>query len=253
MNATRKHSRTEMTRLSCWLMIKNDQLRILPERAELQDLMNKPEEARTVINHRISFEGKEFNIKHANIPHSSKVKVIKNIWKWKEGIVTVSFENKLYEATCIEKLAPELGGFSTNAAIIGQQYKSQPETKTQKAKKRLDELATGSSVPGKDALPFTGLNALEGFREKAGNLYVLPKKGTPLPISRLNVSRKISITKFIKDLCTEIGMVSPELNQRLKKDFGATIDMETAEAIKAQIVECGNYDLEPVTRHLNML
>ena len=43
------------------------------------------------------------------------------------------------------------------------------------------------------------------------------------------------------------------MNQRLKKDFGETIDMETADAIKAQIVESGTYGMEPATRHLKAL
>lgn len=235
MNATRKHSRTEMTRLSCWLMIKNDQLRILPERTELQDLMNKPEEERTVANHRISFEGKEFSLKHANIPHGTKVKVIKNIWKWKDGIITVSHDNKLYEATWIEKLAPELGGFSANAAIIGQQYKAQPETKTQQAVKRLDELATGSRTPGKGSMPFAGMNAFEGFEEKASNIITLPKRGTPIEIARSAEAVRIPIMELFKRLRDAGASITPALNKELRAEFGETIETKRAEEVVTAI------------------
>lgn len=234
LNATRKHTRTDMTRLSCWLMIKQEHLRILPERTVLQDLMNKPEEVRTVTNHRISFEGKEFNLKHANIPHGTKVKVIKNIWKWKDGIITVSHDNQLYEAKAIEKLSAELGGFSATAAIIGQEYKAQPETATQKAKKRLDELATGSRTPGKDALPFAGMNAFEGFEEKVANVAALPKRGTPMQIGRPPESVSYSIMELFKRMRAADIKITQKINQELRAEYGETIDGAVMDAVIRQ-------------------
>lgn len=231
MNATREHTRTRMTRLSCWLMIKQEQLRELPERSVLQDLMNKPEEERTVTNYRISFEGKEFNLKHARIPHGSKVKVIKNIWKWKDGIITVSYNNQLYEAQAIEKLPAELGGFSSNAAIIGQEYKAQPENATQQAAKRLNELATGSRQPDKKAMPFAGLNAFEGFADKVGNLSTLPKRGTPIEVARNSGPAQISIMEMFKRLRASGTTITPELNRELRAEFGETIEAKRAEAV----------------------
>lgn len=231
MNATRKHSRTQMTRLSCWMMIKQEQLRELPERSELYDLMNKPEETRTVANHRISFEGKEFNLKHANIPHGSKVKVIKNIWKWKDGIITVGYDNRLFEATAIEKLSPELGGFSANAAVIGVSYKAQPQTNTQKAKKQLDELATGSRTPGKDAMPFAGMNAFEGFAEKVANVAAMPKKGTPLEISRATALPQKPFMDMLKHLKAEGIVITKEINQSLREEFGDSVTIADIDSV----------------------
>jgi hypothetical protein len=237
MNATRKHTRTDMTRLSCWLMIKQEQLRELPERSVLQDLMNKPEEDRTVTNHRISFEGKEFNLKHANIPHGTKVKVIKNIWKWKDGIITVSYNNQLFEAKAIEKLSAELGGFSANAAIIGQEYKAQPETATQKAKKRLDELATGTRTPGKDAMPFAGMNAFEGFQEKVANIAAIPRRGTPMQIERPAEAVQHPITELFKRLIKAEIKLTKEINQALRDEYGDTIDGAAMDAVIQQYSE----------------
>lgn len=237
MNTTREHTRTHMTRLSCWLMIRQEQLRELPERSLLQDLMNKPEEERTVTNYRISFEGKEFNLKHAGIPHGTKVKVIKNIWKWKDGIITVSHDNQLFEAKAIDKLSPELGGFSANAAVIGQEYKAQPETATQQAKKRLDELATGTRTPGRNALPFAGLNAFEGFAEKASNIVALPKKGTPLELPRTAGTVQHPIMELFKRLHAADVTVTKEMNQALRAEYGDSIDAGTLDAVIRQYSE----------------
>lgn len=237
MNATRKHTRTDMTRLSCWLMIKTEQLRELPERTLLQDLMNKPEEERTVANHRISFDGKEFNLKHANIPHGSKVKVIKNIWKWKDGLITVGWDNQLFEAKAIEKLSIELGGFNAAAAVIGVSYKAQPETATQKAVKRLDELATGTRTPGKDAMPFAGMNAFEGFQEKAANVHAFPKKGTPMELSRPAEAIQYPIMELFKRLRAADVTVTKEMNQALRAEYGDTIDGAALDAVIRQYSE----------------
>lgn len=237
MNATRQHTRTRMTRLSCWLMIKPGQLRELPERALLQDLMNKPEEERTVTNHRISFEGKEFNLKHANIAHGTKVKVIKNVFKWKEGILTISHDNKLYEARAIEKLSVELGSFYATAAIIGAEYKAQPETATQKAKKRLDELATGTRTPGKDALPFAGMNAFEGFAEKVANVAALPKRGTPMQIGRPLEATTYPIMELFKRMRAADITITKEINQALREQYGETIDGAAMDAVIQQYSE----------------
>jgi hypothetical protein len=234
MNATREHSRTHMTRLACWLMIKQEQLRELPERSLLQDLMNKPEEDRTIANHRISFEGKEYNLKHANIPHGTKVKVIKNIWKYKEGILTISYNNQLFEARAIEILPLELGGFNATAAVIGMEYKAQPETATQKAKKRLDELATGTRTPRKDALPFAGLNAFEGFADKVANLATMPKRGTIMEVSRPTAPVMHPILDLFRRLRAEGVQVTTDLNQSLRAEYGDTISAADLDAVIQQ-------------------
>jgi len=234
MNATRELSRTRMTRLSCWLMIKPEQLRELPERTVLQDLMNKPEEERTVSNHGISFEGREYSLRHASIPHGTKVKVIKNIWKFKEGILTVSYDNKLFEARAIDTLPPELGGFAANAAIIGQEYKAQPETATQKAKKRLDELATGTRKPDASAMPFAGLNAFEGFAEKVANLATLPKRGTPMEIARTQDPVMHPIMDLFKRMRDEGITITTEINQDLRRQYGDSIAAADLDAVIQQ-------------------
>lgn len=243
-NATRKHTRTQMTRLSCWMLIQKEQLRELPERMVLQDLMNKPEEDRTVTSHMISFEGKPFNLKFLNIPHGTKIKIIKNIWKWKNSIITVSYENALYDVQSVEKLPNELGGFLANAAIIGEEYKAQPHTTTQKGMKRAEELAYAAAVTPemapeekakaiKKAVPFAGMTVFGGFADKVGNLAAMPKKGTPIEMSREVVTPAIPIAEFFKRLRSEVGRISPEMNRELRAIYGEAIDA----AESAQVIE----------------
>jgi hypothetical protein len=241
LNATRRHTRTQMPRLSCWLLIKAEQLRELPERTELHDLMNKPEVTRVVNNHKLSYDGKIFNLKHANIPHGTTVKVIRNIWKYKDGIITVGYDNKLFEARSIERLPAEQGGFSVNSAIIGQEYKAQPETTVQKAVKRLEEIATGSRELNKKSTPFAGLNAFEGFAEKVGNLAVIPRRGTPIDMVRAVTPVQFPIMELFVRLRSGGVTISQTLNKELREAYGQVIDAAELERVVLQIKEAGTF------------
>ncbi|GFO61184.1 hypothetical protein GMST_35090 [Geomonas silvestris] len=246
-NATKKHSRHGFTRLSMWLSIQNEQLRELPSREELRDLLNKPEEERTVSNGRISFQNKEFNLRSFGIPNGAKVMVIKNLFKWREGIVTLAYENSRFEARAIEKLPAELGGFSVNAAIIGQEYKAQPETATQKANKRMDSLAYGNTDPDrKKETPFYGLNAFEGFADKVDNLAIFPRKGQPIELDRAIVPQQLPIMELFKRLRAADVQVTRDLNQSLRAEFGATIEAARADEVVA-LLSAGKEWRTPVT------
>jgi hypothetical protein len=241
-NATKKHTRHEQTRLSMWLTASAEQIRELPERAELFDLLNKPEETRTVVNARISFQGKEFSLRGLGIPAGAKVVVIKNLYKWRDGIVTVGYENNRYETRAIDKLPLELGGFSVGAAIIGQEYKAQPETATQKANKRMDELAYGSTEPNrKKETPFYGMNAFEGFADKVDNLAIFPKKGTPIELARPAEPVQLPIMELFKRLRAAGAVITPGLNRDLRAQFGESIEVKVAEEVVAQITETGGF------------
>jgi hypothetical protein len=229
----------------------------------LQDLMNKPEVECTVFSHKITFETKRFELKFLNIPHRSKVKVIKNIWKWKDGIATISWENKLYDVQCTEQLPRELGGFSAHAAIIGQEYKAQPETATQKGVKRIETIAYETIVPAdatpeerakivKGAVPFSGTKVFGGFADKIGNLATLPKQGTPIEMAREAAAPAIPIIEFLKRLRSEIGSITPALNREIRDTYGDHIDASEASRVISRLA-VGEPMAEPGTGNVQNL
>ncbi len=240
-NATKRHSRHGYSRLSLWMRITTEQIRELPERAELVDLLDKPEETRTVTNGRISFQGKEFSLRGFGIPAGAKVTVIKNLYKWREGIVIIAHENNRFEARAIEKLPAELGGFSANAAIIGENFKAQPETATQKANKRMDELAYGTQEPNrKKETPFYGLNAFEGFADKVDNLAVFPKRGTAIELARPVEPVRVPIMRLLERLA-EDNLLTPDLNKELRAEFGTTIEAAKVVLVVEAIAKGGDW------------
>lgn len=232
-HASKAHSRHGMTRLSSWLLIKPEQLRLLPDDDVLNLIYTEPEKECTVRNYEFSYQGKRFNIKHIpGIHQNAKVMVSINPYRWKtEEVLSVVWQNTLYEVAAIGKLDARQGGFSEHAAIIGQEFRAQPETATQRAIKQINEMAYGEREPKKGDVPFEGTVVFGHQAEKVSNLVALPKRGTPMEISRAETPREMSIADFFKRLREEIGPISPELNKRLRGQFGDSIEMKQAEEV----------------------
>lgn len=228
LQATKTHTRHKMTRTECWLTIKEDQLRELPDKEILQDLNANPEEERTVdAFYEISYRGRPYRLKHIpGLFRGAKVMAILKPWKWPR--IDVSYNEQIYEASPVEMLPSELGGFRADAAIIGQEYKAPPETLTQQAVKRFDNMAYGEDRK-KDDIPFAGLKVFGHQAEKVGNLAFIEKRGTPIEVDHAIAETQISFTEFLKRLVQRVGPISKEMNQELRAKYGESISVEEAE------------------------
>ncbi len=231
---TKQHTRHKMTRAECWLLIKEDQLRELPEKEYLQELHSSPEEECTVRgDYTISFDGKPYNLKHVpGLFRGAKVMAIRK--PWKRPRIDVRWNGEIYEAQPIEMLPKELGGFRADAAIIGQEYKAQPETLTQQAVKRFDNMAYGEDRK-KDDIPFAGLKVFGHQAEKVGNLAYIEKRGTPIEVDHSITETQISITEFFKRLIQRVGPISKEMNQEIRAKYGEVISTQEAETLINEI------------------
>jgi transposase InsO family protein len=242
-NATQNHTRHGMTRTACWMLITKEQLRELPSRELLQDLFAEPEKECTVDgDYKISFRGKEYRLKHIEgLFRGAKVKAVLKPFKWPS--IDVAYRDAVYEAAPLERLSPMEGGFVEHAAVIGQEYKATPETLTQRAQKRFENMAYGEERK-KGAAPFEGITVHGIHSGKVGNLMFMPKEGTPIEVDRAVTERRISFMEFLKRLRAEVGTVSKDLNARLRAEFGSSLtEIEAEEAIK-RIKHGGHSDTE---------
>lgn len=223
----RSHSRHGMTRLEAWLLIKQEQLRLLPDDPTLNLLYAEPEKECTVRNYRISYRGEEFNLKSLpDIHHNAKVMVSINPYRWQaEHVVMVSWQGETYELQSIAKLPATLGGFSANAAIIGQEYKAQPETNTQKAIKEIKERAYGTREPKKGAVPYEGTVVFGIHADKVPNLATMPKKGHAIELARPEAPASVPILELFKRLRGADITVTLAMNSSLREQYGATITL----------------------------
>jgi hypothetical protein len=235
--ATQEHTRHKMTRTECWLSIKEKELRELPDDDILQVLYANPEEDRTVDGEfYISYRGKSYNLKHvAGIYKGAKVKVVLEPYSWPN--ITVVYKDTRYDVHSIEPLPTNLGAFRSDSVIIGQQYKSQPETMTQQAVKRMENMAYGEERI-REQRPFAGLKVMGTLSDEIDISFVV-KRNTPMEIDREISDKDMSFVQFLSKLTQRVGAISKEQNRLLQETFGASIDKAKAEEVIRQMEEEG--------------
>ncbi|MDY6791539.1 MAG: hypothetical protein SWH54_09745 [Thermodesulfobacteriota bacterium] len=238
-NGTKKHTRHGMTRSECWLKIKKEELRELPDKDILHDLFAEPETDRTVTGrYSISFRSEEYNLKHIEglLPNRSKVKVVLRPFLWPE--IGVIFKDQEYLVKPIGRVD---GGFREDAAVIGREYKRMPDTLTQKAKKRGENLAFGEDRP-KDAVPFGGITVFGNQADKVNRTY-MPRLGTPLNTAKTaeNVGQKqIPIMTVLKKLSTALGLITPELNTAIRQAYGTSMSLAESDRLYHMAMDHGS-------------
>jgi len=231
-HATRVHTRHGETRLASWLRIQPDQLRDLPDDEILQIIYTEPAVTCTVRNYQFSYRTEIFRVKHLpGIHHNAQVQVCVNPYRWREErVVTVMWGNTPYEVQAVKFLGAEQGGFSEHAKIIGQEYGAQPMTKTQRAIEKINEIAHGEKAPKKGDVPFEGLTVFGHQADKVDNLATLPRRGTPIEVTRPAQPTEYPIMELFKRL-REAGItITPDVNRELRAEFRGTVtanDIET--------------------------
>lgn len=225
------HKRLGMPRTPVWLTIKQEEFRELPDEETLQEIYQGKEEIRKVSGaYTISFNGQDYNVKHVEgIRKDAEVRVIRKLYK--RPLIDVEWQGKLWEASPITTLPGIKGGFRTDAAVIGQSYKAQPQTQTQKAVKRFDNMAYGETKK-KDAIPFEGLQVFGNLADQIG-VELITKRGTPIEVDRGVMETNISIDELLRRLIRQVGRVTTEQNQELRAKYGGSMEIKEAEEVIA--------------------
>jgi len=235
-HAARTHSRHGMSRLESWQLIQPEQLRIMPDDDILNILFVENEVTCPVRNYRFSYRGAEFNVKHLpEMHHNAKVQVTINPYLWKQDqVVTVMWHNTPYEVSAIKKLDDIQGGFSVGSALIGQEYKAQPESPMQKNIKTINQMAYGDREPKKGDIPFEGTLVMGHQAEKVSNLHSFPRRGTPMELTRTAAPIQRSMLELFKAMRAAGIQVTPAINQALRAEYGDTIEATTMDAVIRQ-------------------
>ena len=243
------HTRHGMPRTQGWLLLKEEQFRELPDEETLQDINQNKQEPRTVSgSYTIDYKGMEYNIRHVpGIHKNAKVNIIQKIYK--KPLIDVEWQGILYESAPIEMLSALQGGFRADAAIIGQTYKAQPETMTQKAVKRFDNMAYGEEKK-KGAIPFEGMHIFGGLADQI-NVDFITKKGTPIEVNRGVMETHLSFMEFKKRLHAETGRITLERAEELRSKYENGIEIKEAEEVIRAIQE-GTWNTEENPHQLTL-
>ena len=234
--AAKPHTRHGMPRAQCWLLIKAEQLRELPDEETLQDIYMDKKETRLVSgDYKISFRGLDYNVRHVpGITKDAEVRIIQKLYK--KPLIDIEWQGTLYESAPITMLPGVQGGFRADAAVIGQSYKAQPETLTQKAVKRFDNMAYGETKKKGD-VPFEGMQIYGGLADQI-SVDFITKKGTPIEVNRGILETHISFTEFMKRLRAQRDeAVEMWMNEALRIKYEQGIEVKEAEEVIRAIID----------------
>jgi hypothetical protein len=247
-----------------WSYITAEQLRLCPEEELYRLLIREPAFTRVADGAcLISVDNRSYQIKDSQAAWQ-KVNVVRHPYEYPN--IEVHFNGKVW---LCEPIPEDIYGRLTNGTTYGE-YKTPKHTETQRAKTEMEDTAEQWGITWKGtgdkrmgvAPPVGFESPLKVFghqADKVGNLEFIERKGTPLDINhpeepanqpltssaaeiqRPTAARMISFTEFLKKLRSEIGVVTPALNNELRMKYEQGITINDAEEVIAAI-ESGSWN-----------
>lgn len=214
-NATAIHSRHGMTRTQAWMQIKPEQLIKAPSVEVCRELARTtPDERGVTPKLQVSYHGNMYDVSGVpNVMVGEKVMVTRNPWRDDTAQVVLRDADG-YEVyhVCPVVIKGE-GGYDSNAAMFGEEYKRHADTPAQTALKEIEKLVTGTDTleaaaaarKGK-ALPFGGqLDPYKYIDDDKLPTY-LPRRGTQHDLVAPKVEMpKLSHVALAKKLKAKLG------------------------------------------------
>ncbi|NOY61763.1 MAG: transposase family protein [Gammaproteobacteria bacterium] len=194
LNGTAIHSRHGYTRYALWQTIRREQLRVAPARDLCEQLLStKPEQRQVKGNLIISYKIKGFDSHSYSVSHVPGIRVgeyvdvcvnpyrAPNVDVIVEGI---KGEKNVYECEPLEK---DNAGFFVSSPVVGETFKSLPDTDVDRNRKRMAKEAYGADTEEevekarkKHQPAFGGDIDPMGYLEGATPAHYMPRPGTEM-------------------------------------------------------------------------
>lgn len=209
-NATRKHTRTGMTRTEGWLHIKPHELRTVNEAIDLLALAtSKPESRKVGGDLTISYKGKWKVAKLPFVQVGDEVLVCDNPLNGMVMAVIVGDDDRETYVE-LEQVAINEWGFDADGPVIGDNYASHADTVADTNRKLVTQIATGTTNlddakkarSRKGYAPFDG--KIDPFKQANETVLpaALPKTGTAMGTAAAEIElkrmNKVQMAKWLQ-------------------------------------------------------
>jgi transposase InsO family protein len=244
-NSTRIHSRHGLTRYAKWMEITQEQLRLVnPDiaRALLLENYKTPK----VVDLQVRFAGKYWSVKDiANVVNGETLRVTYNPFNAASAYVISTDVDGHEQLIEIPEVAKGEHGFEAEAALIGREYKSQPDTLADTNRKLVERLATGTASDEEAArarkakvVPFGGLLQPYAHHADVPDVTMMPRRGTELDTGmKTPVAKPVVYSGF--DLATWLvdnGVaMTPERNALVAELYPNGVPEEALLSVKARL------------------
>lgn len=228
-NATAVHTRTKMTRRDGWLMITKDQLQLAPEPSVLLQLPNTDPKSCRVHNLRLRFEGEEFDLRH--MPDAGALKkalVVANPFEPRTVRVLVPQPDGRMAHYIAPRIERDQWGKWDEAPIVGEEFRSLPESPAQARSKEIERLVMGAATDEaakaarrKKRLPFDGqLNPLKAIEQSTVPVSI-PRAGTAAVVEAAARTEPENIVPINRDKWVPKPMEQVQMLLELRRRFEA--------------------------------
>jgi hypothetical protein len=192
-NATKTHSRYNLTRTDCWLTITEQQLRLAPPLEICRTLLTHEPESRGVNDFlRVQFAGREWDVSAVpRVMVGEKLMVTYNPYQLDTVFIVdadADGHEVLYAAPVVERTGA--GNFATTANIIGQDYSKPVETEADRNRTEVElatmgvaTLAEAEAARKAKALPFGGRIDPHKPMTDTKLPTFMPRRGTALDVA----------------------------------------------------------------------
>lgn len=250
-NATEEHSRHGKTRTQQWLQIQQDQLRIAPPAELCRELLTHEPESRVVTDFlTVSFKGREVDVSGVpGVMVGEKLMVTYNPYNSNCACIVDTNADGHELLHSVPLVLRGEDGFRTDggAAVIGEEFKSLPDTLADTNRKLVKRIAMDASTDEEaDAkraaktVPFGG--RIQPFKEMQQAVLptLLPKRGTDMVPNVTTRSTPLPVpvlTQFVavQTLVARGVPISPELVATLKNLHPAGVPEDQLDALQARL------------------
>ena len=250
-NATEIHTRHGKTRTDQWLQVQEDQLRIAPPAELCRELLTHEPEDRTVTDFlTVSFKGREVDVSSIpNVMVGEKLKVTYNPYDANCACIVDTDADGHELLHSVPLVVRGEDGFRVDggAAVIGEEFKSLPDTLADTNRKLVKRIAMDASTDEEaealrraKTVPFGG--RIKPFKEMQEAVLptTLPKRGTDM-VPTVTTSRTAmpvrTLTQFesAQALVARGMTLNAELIATLKNQYADGVPEDQLDALHARL------------------
>jgi hypothetical protein len=249
-NGTRVHTRHGHTRYALWQTIRAEQLRVAPSREICQLLLSTRPETRKVDDSlRISYAMKgqpsrQYSVAHIpNVLVGETLTVCINPYAVPSiNVIEKNADGKDVFFEC-EPLAVNEYGYTEAAVIIGEAYKSAPDTRADTARKEATKEAYGVTTleeveaqKRKKARPFADMDAVTYLKNETVATYAA-RKGTDMDVASPRVEEKPwTHSKAAMALVKRGVVMSAERNRLIARWYPDGVPETELDTLEARLI-----------------
>ncbi len=216
-NAQQKHRRHGLTRTAAWMKITSDQLvKAPPVDVCLDHAVTGSVERKVTAGqygHYINLDGEKYDVTHLDVETGQTLEIVRAPLRDNAAQALMKNEEGFEERCLLPLIVEDEWNFPENGPVIGESFKAAAETTSQKAKKAIEQIMTGTeSVEDAEkarkskAIPLGGEFDPYKPLDDAQLPEYMPKRGTEHSLKAPQVETpNLSVTQLAKRLSKKFG------------------------------------------------